>query len=372
MGEPLKKLAIIRGSSYKLDPAYYDIQEIGLAKALSLYGFSVDIFMTLKGVKHHLINISDRIRVFNLNYINLPRYRGLSFEIMKYIFKNGYDFIQCHEHSQPMTLLACLLNRVKAKKSKLILYQGIYRAPTGLKKFFNRIYEKITVKFLIKDIDIILAKTYRAKVYLKKLGFKNINVVPPGISEFEVSLIKDGRVIKEKMKPCFITTVSYPFHNRNPFFTIKLFKYLKTNFPDGILILAGSDSKLLRDYIKTLKVSNCFIYGNILHKRFLSLLMQANLLIFPTSYEIFGLVQAEALSCGLPVLALPNPGAIELIRSLNQQGIYLLNTLSLKKWCDKILKVLESRELPSLIYENRFRLYWPYIVDNFYLKAIGV
>ena len=69
----------------------------------------------------------------------------------------------------------------------------------------------------------------------------------------------------------------------------------------------------------------------------------ANLFIFPSNYEIFGMVLLEALYFGLPVVSSQNGGASVLLR--NGENGYMLEGFDPAVWEEKILQIAGNREL---------------------------
>jgi glycosyltransferase involved in cell wall biosynthesis len=57
------------------------------------------------------------------------------------------------------------------------------------------------------------------------------------------------------------------------------------------------------------------------HEALASLIANAQVFVFPSKTDTFGLVILEALACGTPVAAYPEPGPLEVIRQ-GINGIY--------------------------------------------------
>jgi UDP-glucose:(heptosyl)LPS alpha-1,3-glucosyltransferase len=77
-------------------------------------------------------------------------------------------------------------------------------------------------------------------------------------------------------------------------------------------------------------------------------LQAADALVFPTTYEPFGLVILEALACGTPVITSRLAGAAELIAD-GEQGLLLDDPNDARELRDKLQRFLADRELwPAL------------------------
>ncbi len=78
------------------------------------------------------------------------------------------------------------------------------------------------------------------------------------------------------------------------------------------------------------------VFGSLAHERLVELYQKAWVFCLPSSYEGFGVPYIEAMACGTPVVATPNPGALEvldhgrhgLITDIDQLGHALVSLLS--------------------------------------------
>ena len=83
--------------------------------------------------------------------------------------------------------------------------------------------------------------------------------------------------------------------------------------------------------------------GSIPHSEMPSVYQQCDILLFPTVREGFGLVAAEAMSCGLPVVATNCSSLPELIEQ--GKGGYLCELGDIADFADKINQLAENPEL---------------------------
>jgi glycosyltransferase involved in cell wall biosynthesis len=150
-------------------------------------------------------------------------------------------------------------------------------------------------------------------------------------------------------------------------FLLEGFKELLTKRKDVILIIAGPDDgykaglqELIGDY--GLK-ENVIIVGNL--DNVSQAYVDADLLIYPSQYEIFGLVPFEALLCGTPVVVTENSGCCELMRDT---GCALsVKYGDIKGLEEKMEYALNNKDLMEHMIEKGQL----YIVDNLDLEVIG-
>ncbi len=80
------------------------------------------------------------------------------------------------------------------------------------------------------------------------------------------------------------------------------------------IIGSGSQTASLRQQIKALNLEKkVILLGAIKHEQIVNWMNAADLLVVPSVKESFGVVQVEALACGLPVIATKNGGSEEII-----------------------------------------------------------
>jgi glycosyltransferase involved in cell wall biosynthesis len=95
---------------------------------------------------------------------------------------------------------------------------------------------------------------------------------------------------------------------------------LKRN-PNMILVIAGPDEGELAELIKIsskLDIKNKVLFpGPLYGDMKLAAYVDATILVYPSRYEVFGLVPFEAILCGTPVIATENNGMGMLLKKIN-------------------------------------------------------
>ena len=94
--------------------------------------------------------------------------------------------------------------------------------------------------------------------------------------------------------------------------------------------------------------------------------LKADIMVFPTHYEIFGMVLLEALYYNLPIISSDNGGADMLIR--NQENGLIIPQFDCKMWVEGIYALVsDSKQYKkikaNLENEDKRRLTWDGIAD---------
>lgn len=332
------KILIIRLFPYEMNLNSYNIQEIGLAKALTKKGNQCDIVFYTKGKER-----SERIEVDRGKYITIFWMRGINF------LKNGlygkkliklaenYDIVQSSEYDQIYNLK---LNRKLGEK--LVIYHGPYYSN------FNKRYN-----FKCKLFDILLAnskykqtqfitKSILAKRFLIKKGYKKVISIGVGLDVEKVeNLAKVEKLdwiegLNNKYK--YLLYIGKIEKRRNIKFLIDILKNLIKKDNNIRLILVGNGKKNyikeILDYSREEKVVSYIIYKkSIKQENIKDLYSKCDIFLLPTSYDIFGMVLLEAMYFGLSVVTTLNGGSSMLIKN-GENGF--IEDMNVDKWIKKI------------------------------------
>ena len=146
---------------------------------------------------------------------------------------------------------------------------------------------------------------------------ETVNVVPEGVDTRRFCPIEDEeRLAQWRAKTFgedipFIAYIGKPVERRNLSALIKAYSILKKekNIPHKLLIV-GADlpgSSPFRTVMANEGIeSHVLILGYVGHQEMPLVYNSADLLVYPSSYEGFGMPVLEAMACGTPVIALNN------------------------------------------------------------------
>lgn len=252
-------------------------------------GFNSPIY----GIKEQLKFPYKKLRKLNPDILHVPHYNVP-------IFYKGNLIVTIHDlthlvHSEFLTnrfakYYAKLMLKIAIKKSKVILTVS-ENTKKDLIRYFNVSEEKIKVTYLgVKDN--VIEKSRDEIMYLyEKFGIPN-----------------DKKIIMYvgNLKP-----------HKNLERLLDAFSRME-NKDDCILLLVGKEFenyKTLENKEKELKIDNKVIHTGIIgEKELIDLYNLADLFVFPSLYEGFGLPVIEALACGTRVAcsntsSLPEVGA---------------------------------------------------------------
>ena len=365
------KLAIIRTSPSELNINQYNVQEIGFAKGLFNLGVSTDIFSFFSNITTiQTIIENDRgiVRLIPIKGIKILNKISLFPKLVNDDFIKQYDIIQVHEDSQLMTAL--ILLRLKKGNIKRVLYQGMYTNYRGINRVYQIMFDFLFNKIIRKNADYVFAKTNLAKQYLLSKGYKNINLLPIGL-DYGInnkvsslnSIINNYRAKYDKV----LLYVGKIEQRRNPKFLIDVFSLLRhnNNLNYGLIIVGdGPLVNFLANYAQKKNVLEHILkLKNVPNNEINDIYKICNLLLLPSSNEIYGMVVLEAIYNGLPVISSLTAGPMDIIINSTFGCCLPLNEF---QWSESIIKNLSGWES-----ENLKELRRKYIIDNFNWNKIA-
>lgn len=169
------------------------------------------------------------------------------------------------------------------------------------------------MKKLYNGIDKVIFVGNAQNEDAKDLELNNSLVIPNVIPAY----FKCNK--KVKTDKCFIfITVANLIPSKRIDVLIKAFNFVVTDDCNTRLVIVGSGKMEndLKNLVKDLRLENHVIFKGIVKNiDLVDLYNGANCFVLPSIFETFGLVYAEALCCGLPIISVNNGGINEIIES---------------------------------------------------------
>ena len=206
----------------------------------------------------------------------------------------------------------------------------------GLSRYIHHLQKGIAVK-KAAGVICISEKTKKDlfKFYPDFVKGKKVEVIYNGVSENyfienETSGVKFKFGLNEDFK--YILYLGHRTKYKNFDFAIDVIYNLPKNYK---LIIVGSEL-LVNEKKNLLKIENQFVFLGSLDNYDLNLIYNvAECLLYPSSYEGFGIPLIEAFKCGCPVIAQD----LEVFREISNESAILIKELDINKFKNKILEL---------------------------------
>ena len=322
----------------------YSSQQISLAKAWVAQGHHVDVITSRSdGLEEYLVQRGIGAYIVPALW-TLRRPRSPMFLLggwRKLLF-GAYDVIFCSEHYQPTTALACLLS------SEVVVYQGQNTPGSTLfSRFVFRLLDHTCGRIVRKRYRWMITKTHAAKDYALERDFVRQSVVPCGVDTERFSTLS----VEEKQN----ARLSFGLDNsavvwiyagnliprRGLDTALRAFALFSMENPNAFFFIIGDgdDEPRLEILAKSLGIKERISFVGALNwwdlKRYYGV---SDIFVFPTQYEIYGLVLLEAIASGLKIITTGCPAAVDLAA----QWPHIINFFEVgdyKGLCDQAKKV---------------------------------
>lgn len=356
----------------KVEKMTYNIQEIGLAVALRKKGYECDVMSIADDGNY-------RKREVNIDGVSFTLYSAKATVLLKngwlrgvYPIFDRYDIIHICEYNQVYTW-----HIAKKYKNKMVCYHGPYYSSFNhnynlMAKFFDMFfvnrYRKLNTCFITKSI--------LAKDYLESKGLKNVHPVGVGLSTSFLESNTNEELIPvieniKKFEGFKLLYIGVLEPRRNSLFLLDIVKKLAD---DGIrfkMILIGryKDDEYKREFedkINNLSISDYIYYIPRLEQKYLKeVYKQSDIFLFPSIYDIYGMVLLESMYFGIPTITSLNGGSSMMVKN-NENGI-IIDNFDTGAWAETTEKLLLDKAKRKQIGEVAHKT----IVDNFTWDALA-
>lgn len=341
------RILIVRSFPDILNLNSYNVQEIGLASALTLKGNECDIVL-FNGRNQ------DRIEKYIFKHEG-KEYQFDIFWLKGYSFlKNGfmpsvkkiicdYDVVQVHEYDQIMSW-----KLYTTQEKPTVIYHGPYYDEYA--KGYNlkcKLFDRFFLSRGNYEDVIALTKSRLACAFLKEKGFQKVVPIGVGINPDNFGNFQQNgwNSVPEKQKK--ILYVGKIEERRNVYFLIDVFRELHKKDSNIILTIIGNGEKkykgrFLKDIKLELEAKSIIYKESVTQKELVKYYEESSLFLFASNYEIFGMVLLEAMFFGVPVISSINGGSTTIIE--NGYNGYIIDKCDKGKWVECIVKIINDND----------------------------
>ena len=379
-GSRRMKILIVRGFPEKINLGGYNVQETGLASALRRKGQICDIVFFGGNEPEH-----EEVRPDGTKIIWLPGKNLLKAGIMPSVKKlaQQYDVLQLQEYDQLQSWLLYTFGKKPA-----VIYHGPYF--DAFNHGYNakcRVFDHLFLPFSgrAKRKTMCLTKSPLAEDFLREKGFSHVKSVGVG---FDASSMEDGseprdNAVTEAMPEDAwnLFYVGKLEERRNIPFLLDVMEQAATQYPKSggpknrsrihcVIVGTGEETYLEQVMPRIREMENRGILSYIpkaSQKELGPAYEKADIFLFPTQYDIFGMVLLEAMYHGCACISSRNGGSATLLTPEN--GVELQD-FALKDWTDAVLRLLADPSSLAAVKERakervRDHGQWDQIADLF-------
>lgn len=264
-----------------------------------------------------------RLRVSKTPYISYPRLQALSY----YISHRKPDILESYGFWYQV---ADTTARYAKKHNVPFIFHPIYYETRGRKKRIWQLYKHTIGKATFKaaDVVVVLSEFEKHLIEQSNMPVKRFEIIPPGIDIALFQTPQENPFQKRNIAGTILLSVSRIARAKGLQDTIQALPSILRKIPDAQFVIVGEDfgygNKLL-GLAKKLGVNkNVHMIGKVSNEELAGAYQYATVFIHASHYEAFGIVLAEAMVAGCPVVA-RNATAIPFVVPHEQAGL-LFNT----------------------------------------------
>ena len=349
------KILIVRSWPEQLNISSYNVQEIGLARAMIRAGHQCDIVLYQDQSGSRIQKSQDGITIYWIHALNLCK-NGLFPGLGRII--REYDVIQVHEYDQ---LQSWFLYTFSNKR--IVLYHGpyydVFNRGYNLKcTVFDHLFLPWSGKALKKRPCI--TKSPLAADFIQKKGFKDVISLGVGLNaENFGDVTYDGKhhpIIDDMPDDQLnILYVGKLEARRNISFLLQILKKItQTNDKVHITVIGSGTMQYLQmiqpEMCEMENAGRLSCFDKCPQKELGNVYKKADLMLFPSNYEIFGMTLMEAMYFGVACISSLNGGSSQLIES-GVDGI-VLDKADMESWVTQTQALIDDRNRLHSIQQN--------------------
>lgn len=343
------KLLYLRNGPYKPQITCYNMQEIGLCKAFSDYGWNCDILYYSDEDRDEEIFYNEqkqtRVEILWRKGLKILR-TGIYPSVLKKSLLSRYDLIITTEYSQIMSLLVCFFSK------KVFLYTGPYYNLFKI-PFLSSLYDRLFTKILNTRIKHIFCKSQLAFDYLNKKGFSgsNMSVLGVGLDVMRyhnaIEMTKSTEMLNKILieNDCILYVGSLDERKNFPFLlkVFAEFKNLRIGKHTKLILIGNGKEKYVNRFEKKMPTE---VRDSIVHIRKIEnaqlkyIYPFARCLLLPSKKEIFGMVLLESMFFGCIPVTTKNGGGRTLIN--NGDNGFVIDSFVVSDWILVLKKIFRN------------------------------
>ena len=351
------KILIIRTYPSIMNIKNYNSQEIGLARAYIRAGHDCDIVYYAGNTKSY----TEKIPADNGKEITIHWLRSFS------VFNNGfffglkklikqYDLLQVSEYDQITSWWLYTFG-----KKPIYVYHGPYDSDISKKHIikckvidFLLLHKKNTAK------TTVFTKSELATAGINKRNFGKVITIGVGLDTERFNEKNDSvsdfycqlKSLKENENVNYLLYIGVLEDRRNIKFLFETFAEVCAKNTQTRLVMIGNGKpdyvKSCFDYADSLNITDKIIYVDALPQNELKQIYEiCDVFVFPTKFEIFGMVLLEAMAFGMSVVSSHNGGSSTLI--IDDKYGTIVTDFDKTKWSEAICAYLDDDDLRSSI-----------------------
>ncbi|WP_026653774.1 glycosyltransferase family 4 protein [Butyrivibrio proteoclasticus] len=317
------------------------------------------------------INTETKYKVHFLKGIDYSNDASIALGVVHFLHKGKYDIIVVSGYSSFTQMLAILTLKFRHIPYILNVDGGMIKTESGFKQWYKKKLISGATAYLStgKACDEFLMHYCAEKDRLRRYPFTSIrekDILPRPLTT------EEKQEYKEKIGCNYskiILSVGQPIHRKG--FDVLIRAAAGLDIPDlGVYIVGGEPNEECANLVKELKASNVHFVPFMKKEQLADYYKAADLFVFPTREDIWGLVINEAMSYGLPIVTTDKCNAgLELVENGNNG--YIIQPENIGELSEAIINTLTIDGI-EMLEQNSLNRIKSYTFENMVDEHIGI
>jgi glycosyltransferase involved in cell wall biosynthesis len=350
-----------------------------LSKELSKRGHDVTIITTDFGFDWEYAKIIAGYNVKVIPFRTIANFGLLIYtpSIKGWLKDNIQNFDIIHQHNFRSYQNNCVSNYARRNKIPYIVQAHGSVLPFFEKQNLKKLYDFVWGDKILRDAAkcIAVSKIERDQYLKMEIPENKIEIIPNGIDLSEFGELPPREKFREKFGIApdekMILYLGRLHRRKGIDFLINGFSNLLDQYQIVKLVIAGPDDgflDILMEQVKKLKINEkVLVTGPLSQSEKNEAFVDADVLVSPGIFEIFGLVPFEAIMCGTPVIVADDCGCGQVIKEADCG--YLVRYGDVNELKEKMNFALENPAYNNKLVENGIRfieenLTWKHLTTN--------
>jgi glycosyltransferase involved in cell wall biosynthesis len=287
-----------------------------------------------------------RLFVSKTPAFSYPRLQALKY----YISHHNPDILHSYGYwYQPADVTA----RYAKKHNIPFIFHPIFYTNSIRRKPIWRLYENLIGKKTFELADVVVVISEYEKKLIQDAGYKvkRFALIPPGVDMDMFKAQKENPYSSKSISGTILLSISRIAKSKGLQDTIRALPDITKKISDACLVIIGEDFGYKADLITIAEklgvLDKVHFWGKASDQELIACLQHADVFIHASKYEAFGIVLAEAMAAGLPIVA-RNSTAIPYVVPKDKAGLLFENK---KELVDAVISIIQIPPLADHLRE---------------------
>jgi glycosyltransferase involved in cell wall biosynthesis len=285
--------------------------------------------------------------------------------------RDQFDVIIASSH-YPHDVIPAIIFRLRNPKSNLVVYLHGISIPADniLRRIISTVYNIFGLLLSIKYANLIFVVNSSTRKYLLHQGIESERVVVTtnGVEVKEIVNLRERKIFDA----CFLGRL---VKSKGIYDLLCIWKIVCSKLPNARLAILGDGPEresLEKLIFKTGLTANITLFGFVIGDEKYRILKSSKVFIFPSYLESWGISIAEAMACGLPVIAYDLP----IYKEIFDDKLVIVPLGDINAMAKKVISFLENPQIAENMGEaNRIfikRYDWRVVAERELSAILGL